>query len=67
MIKHLRKVLRMPYHKIHITHDDRYYTPMTKVKLRRLLKSQQWVDGIVEIHTTHKEDSTIILWRGKYA
>ena len=66
MTKHLRKVLRIPYHKIYITFDESIYYGQTKLKIKRLLKSQKWLDGINKIETKHKENYTKIYWKGKY-
>lgn len=67
MYKHLRKVLRIPYHKIYVTFDegDRYER-FTKVKLKRRMQFPTWVHGIKQIDTNHRENYTKVYWRGKY-
>jgi hypothetical protein len=69
MFTHLRKVLRIPYHRIYLSTRPDYVggKRITKARLKLLMQSPAWAYGIKEISTKHVENYTIIYWVGKYA
>jgi hypothetical protein len=66
MHEQIKKVLKIPYHRIYIRVSDYYPDRKTKKTMRRLVKSQKWVDGISEIETNYNMNYTVIKWKGKY-
>lgn len=66
MLTHLKQILRISHHKIYIHFDNTIYYGMTKTKLKRLINSQKWMDGVAEIDTDYKTNKTFIYWKGIY-
>lgn len=65
MQKHLRKLLRLPYHRIYIQRENGYHWQrMTKTYIRSNLKNRFFIDRVIEINTHHNMNySTITLKR----
>ena len=68
MLTHIKKVLRIPYHRIYESYNNGMsYSKTSKAELKRKLTMPEYIYKIKEIHTDHKGNYTEILinWESK--